>query len=81
MYKKKKEFSKIIFAVVLFQVNFVTLFACLMIFITRDMDSLSYLIPAVFAEFATVTGFYYNKAKEENKMKIKKAAKDYEEQI
>ena len=31
-----------------------------------------YLIPAVFAELATATGFYYSKAKAENRIKLRK---------
>jgi hypothetical protein len=34
-----------------------------------------YLIPAAFAELATATGFYYNKAKVENRIKLKQAYK------
>lgn len=33
---------------------------------------LAYLIPAVFAELATGTGFYYSKAKAENRIKLRK---------
>ena len=32
-----------------------------------------YLIPAVFAEMASATGFYYTKAKAENKIKLMNA--------
>ena len=34
---------------------------------------LAYLIPAMFAELATATGFYYNKAREENIRKIERS--------
>ena len=40
-----------------------------MIWITMDTSALAYLIPAVFAEMASATGFYYTKAKAENKIK------------
>ena len=33
---------------------------------------IAYLIPAVFAELATATGFYYSKAKAENRIKLRK---------
>lgn len=33
---------------------------------------LAYLIPAIFAELATATGFYYSKAKAENRIKLRK---------
>ncbi len=32
----------------------------------------AYLIPAVFAETAAATGFYYSKAKAENRIKLRK---------
>lgn len=35
-----------------------------------DFSSLEYLISAVFAECAVITGFYSWKAKEENKIKL-----------
>lgn len=38
-----------------------------------DLTPLAYLIPAVAAETATGTDFYYNKAKAENKIKLKKS--------
>jgi hypothetical protein len=41
-----------------------------MIWITMDTTALAYLIPAVFTEMATGTGFYYSKAKAENKIKL-----------
>ena len=31
---------------------------------------MAYLIPSVFAELATATGFYYRKAQKENEIKI-----------
>lgn len=45
-------------------------FSCRMIWITMDTSVLAYLIPAVFAEMASATGFYYTKAKAENKIKL-----------
>ena len=67
--KKKMEFSKKLFISVSV-VNLVVLaFALIMIWKTHDLSPLAYLIPSVSAEFATATGFYYSKAKAENKMK------------
>lgn len=68
--KKKPEFSKIIFVGVSILALAVTVFSCFMIWITMDTTALAYLIPAVFAEMATGTGFYYTKAKVENKIKL-----------
>ena len=54
--KPKREFSKLI----LYVVGAVT------------VEPLAYLIPAIFAELATATGFYYSKAKAENRIKLRK---------
>lgn len=68
--KKKVEFSKLIFVGVSVLTLAITLFSCRMIWITQDTSALAYLIPAVFAEMASATGFYYTKAKAENKIKL-----------
>lgn len=68
--KKKVEFSKLIFVGVSMLTLAITVFSCRMIWITKDTSALAYLIPAVFAEMAAATGFYYTKAKVENKIKL-----------
>lgn len=68
--KKKVEFSKLIFLGVSIATIAITVFSCRMIWITMDTSVLAYLIPAVFAEMAPATGFYYTKAKAENKIKL-----------
>ena len=68
--KKKVEFSKLIFVGVSVLTLAITFFACRMIWITMDTSALAYLIPAVFAELASATAFYYTKAKAENKIKL-----------
>lgn len=68
--KKKVEFSKLIFVGVSVLTLAITAFSCCMIWITKDTSALAYLIPAVFAEMAAATGFYYTKAKVENKIKL-----------
>ena len=68
--KKKIEFSKLIFAGVPIATTAVVVFACRMIYVTGDLSPLTYLIPSVFAELATATGFYYRKAQKENEIKI-----------
>jgi len=77
--KKKMEFSKKIFIGVSVAAILVTIFTEIMIWKTNDLSPLMYLIPAVFAELATATGFYYNKAKVENKIKIQKGLENPEE--
>jgi len=71
--KAKMEFSKkiLVFAAI---VNIVVIvFTLIMIWRTCDLTPLAYLIPAVAAETATGTGFYYAKAKVENRIKLMKA--------
>lgn len=67
---KKVEFSKLIFVGASVLTIAITLFSCRMIWLTMDTSVLAYLIPAVFAEMASATGFYYSKAKAENKIKL-----------
>lgn len=74
--KRKKapmEFSKkiLIFAAIL---NIITVvFTFVMVWRTMDTSPLTVLIPAVAAETATGTGFYYSKARVENRIKLMKA--------
>lgn len=68
--RKKIEFSKLIFIGVSIATIAVVVFSCRMIYLTGDLSPLAYLIPSVFAELATATGFYYHKAKKENELKI-----------
>ena len=71
--KQKMEFSKkiMIFAMVINTA--VIIFTCAMVVITLDLSPLMYLIPSVAAEVATGTGFYYTKAKTENRIKLMKS--------
>ena len=72
--KKKVEFSKLVFLGVSIVTIAITVFSCRVIWITMDTSALAYLIPAVFAEMASATGFYYTKAKAENKIKLMAAS-------
>ena len=76
-YKKKNqmEFSKKIFVCTSLATIVVTIFTGVMVWRTNDLSPLMYLIPAMFAELATATAFYYNKAKAENKIKLMKSYK------
>jgi len=71
--KKNMEFSKKIFTGVTVGVVFISIFTCYMVWVTKDMSPLMYLIPCVFTELGVSTGFYYNKAKLENSLKIRKS--------
>ena len=72
--KKKVEFSKLVFLGVSIVTIAITVFSCRVIWLTMDTSALGYLIPAVFTEMAAATGFYYSKAKAENKIKLMAAA-------
>ena len=67
--KRKPEFSKVIFACAAALTAVVTIFTFAAVWKTGDLSPLAYLIPAVFGELATATGFYYWKARNENRAK------------
>ena len=50
----------------------ITAYALALMWKTGDTSPLTYLIPSVFTEYATATGFYYWKARTENKIKLMK---------
>lgn len=64
------EFSKILFWIVFLLCLGVTVFGCALMWHTGDASGLAYLIPAAFSELAAATGFYYWKAKNENRIKL-----------
>lgn len=64
------EFSKLLFWLAFLIALGVTVFGCVLMWHTGDTSGLVYLIPAAFTELATATGFYYNKAKAENRIKL-----------
>lgn len=66
------EFSKKILVLAAIVNVVVIIFTFIMIWRTNDLTPLSYLIPAVAAETATGTAFYYSKAKVENRIKLMK---------
>lgn len=68
--KPPKEFSKKILIVAGIINAVVIVFTMVMIWRTLDLSPLAYLIPSVAVEVATGTGFYYSKAKVENRIKL-----------
>lgn len=77
-YKRRKrplEFSKKILIIAAITNMVVIIFALIMMWRTNDLSPLAYLIPSVAAEVATGTGFYYSKAKVENRIKLMRANK------
>lgn len=78
MKKTNMEFSKKIFYMVTVFTLSVVIYSMVLMWKTNDASALSYLIPSVFVEFGVATGFYYNKAKVENEIKLSKHYKsDY----
>lgn len=77
MRRKKRpiEFSKKILMVVGAINVIVIVFTLVVVWRTFDLTPLNYLIPAIAAETATGTGFYYAKAKVENRIKLMKLYK------
>lgn len=69
--RQRMEFSKKILIVAAITNIAVIIFSCVLMWRTFDTSALAYLIPAVAAEVATGTGFYYSKAKAENQIKLK----------
>jgi len=70
--KKSIEFSKAILLVSSVFASVVSVFTMAMVAYTQDTSILEYLIAAVFAEVTAATGFYFWKAKAENKIKLRK---------
>ena len=70
--KKKLEFSKLILFVFGLAEVGVVLFTCYMVHLTCDLTPLAYLIPSTAIVGATMVKNYYEKAKRENVIKLKK---------
>lgn len=63
---RRLSYSKLILIGMSVMTALIVVFSCVMIYRTGDLTPLAYLIPAVFAELATATGFYFRKAEKEN---------------
>ncbi len=70
--KQPVEYSKVSYSLIIALTAVVVVFTLIMVWRTNDLSPLGYLIPAVFAELAAATGFYYSKAKAENRIKLRK---------
>lgn len=69
------EFSKKILLVVAIVNAVVIIFTMVMVAITQNLEPLQVLIPTLGAEASTGIGFYYTKAKVENRIKLMKKYK------
>ena len=79
--KKKFETSKLIIAYILILTTVVTAVTLYITIKSYDLSALGYLIPAIFAELATATGFYYKKAEAENKIKLAQSLDKMEKKL
>lgn len=70
--KRKMEFSKKIFVGIAIATIAIVIFSLVIVWRTGDTSPLAYIIPAIFVELATATGFYFKKAETENKIKLGK---------
>lgn len=68
----KIEFSKLIVAFWSAVALWVTAFTLKVVRETQNLDPLNTLITVVFGALATALGFYYSKAKVENRIKLRK---------
>lgn len=71
--RAKPEFSKFILAVSAVECWIVTAVAFVMAWIGKDTSVFSYLIPSSWGAYGISRAFYYNKAKSENAIKLRKA--------
>lgn len=69
---RKKEFSKVLWIAAMVHAAILSVYTMVIILVTGDVTPLEYLIPSVFTELAAATGFYFNKAKAENQIKLRK---------
>lgn len=70
--KKSQEFSKQILGTAKVECWLVTIAALLMAWMGKDTSIFCYLVPAAWGGYAVARAFYYNKAKAENAIKLKK---------
>ena len=68
--KKKREFSKIMSVIAVAMWILVNFYGMVMMAITLDLTPMMYVIGSVDAVVAVVLGFYFNKAKRENEIKL-----------
>lgn len=66
----KMEFSKKILIAVSVATLAIVITSFVLMFMTMDLSPLAYIIPGIFAELASATGFYFWKAKAENMIKL-----------
>lgn len=71
--KKKPEFSKRIMSEAKYECWVITVIGIFFTWKSLDVTIFSYLIPVSWGGYAIARAFYYNKAKAENAIKLRKA--------
>ena len=72
MRANNKEYSKALMDFTKGIVTVVAVFSMYMVWETKNLEPLIYLIPAAFGAYGAAAGFYYSKAKKENEIKLRK---------
>ena len=67
------EYSKIVTACVLLVLLAVLIFACWMVYLTRNTDALEWLVGGAFPTIAAIVGFYLWRAKSKDKIQMYKS--------
>lgn len=70
--KRPMEFSKKLLYIIFSVTGIIIASSLVLMWKTNDLSPFAYLIPSIFVEVATATGFYYWKSKAENIIKLKK---------
>lgn len=75
MKSKKAEYSKKALNATIVLSAAVVMFTCVMVAVTKNLEPLNYLVPAVAAQTTVGLRSYYRKAEVENRIKLKKLYK------
>ena len=67
----KWEYSKLILMILGIALGIVIVFTLIMVAVTSDLSPLYYIISGLFTLATTAVGFYYNKVKRENVLKLR----------
>lgn len=67
----KYECSKIILVIIGSAIGIVILYSMVMMAITQNLDPINWILVGLFSLADVAVGFYYNKAKKENEIKLR----------
>jgi uncharacterized membrane-anchored protein len=78
---RKREFSKIIAVIGMSMWVLVTIYALVMMVLTRDLSPLAYVIGSVDAVVGVICTFYFAKASKENQIKLRQTYGDLAREV